>query len=787
MISNHLVARARRWLSPLLVALLLGASMVTVTAESASASSPTLSCTSSPNLLNTGYNSGTGTVLADGSTDANWQVAGPFGSNIPAANTPASATDWPVQPAPVGATFAPAFVSNEASGAWVSGLSGTQWIHQGASGNQAGPGASWYYRYSLNIDPSVNASDLTVALSFYADNAVGEVWVNSTAQSLTNSSLPQDPSDPYYYHGYASGSEAHVNLATGWVTGANTITVQTFSAPGFEGFDVHADVSSLCTVTAVNDTASVSTGGSTVLDVTANDEHAAPLNPASVQVLSTGAAHGTTSVNTTTGAVTYTPTAGFSGADSFQYNVCDTQSAPVCSTATVSVVVNNVFTSGVAASGVSTGQNTPVTTPLSSVVSTSGAALNPTAVTQVTAPAHGSLSISPTTGAVTYTPNSNYTGPDSYQVHACDTSSPVQCHTVTVPVTVGANTVTANPDTATTQQGSPVTTHVLANDTVSSGGAALNPASVQVVTSAAHGTTSVNPTTGAVTYTPTGSFSGTDSYQYTVCDLSSPTPICSAATTVSVVVNNVFTSGVAGSSVVSNPQNTPIDVPLSAIATVSGAPLNPAATTIDPTYGPFHGSVTIGSTGTLTYTPDNGYSGPDSFVVQVCDTSTPVQCSSIPVTVAVGVGVVNAAPDTATTSPAHALTIDVLGNDTSSQPLDPASLTVMSLSGSPGINGTGIAQHGTVTVNHVTGTVSYVPDGTFTGVDAFQYSICDSSFPTPVCATTTVSVTVVAKAVLAETGVNDVGPLGSVGAVASLIGILLLLVARRRFRQASHR
>src|SRR5262249_43812194 len=61
------------------------------------------------------------------------------------------------------------------------------------------------------------------------------------------------------------------------------------------------------------------------------------INPASVAV-STGPTHGTTAINATTGVITYTPTTGYIGTDTFQYTVADNQSVRSTS-ATVPVPV----------------------------------------------------------------------------------------------------------------------------------------------------------------------------------------------------------------------------------------------------------------------------------------------------------------------------------------------------------------------------------------------------------------------------------------------------------------
>ncbi|HEX3900825.1 MAG TPA: Ig-like domain-containing protein [Mycobacteriales bacterium] len=490
------------------------------------------------------------------------------------------------------------------------------------------------------------------------------------------------------------------------------------------------------TVIADDDTDSTMPQVAVTTDVLANDTTGSaltPLDPGSVAVPAEGAAggpsHGTTSVNTTTGAVTYTPDAGFAGTDSYTYQVCDTSTpTTVCDSATVTITVPNAFTDKNPA--ITTPHDTAVKTDLSDIVSTSGAPLDPTSVTQATGPAHGSISIDPTTGAVTYTPTATYTGPDSYQVNVCDTSTPTPlCHTSTVTVTVGANSVTAVDDADSTTVGVAVTTDVLANDTTGSALTPLDPGSVTVSSAPSHGSTSVNSTTGKVTYTPAAGFSGTDSYTYRVCDTSTPTPVCDTAT-VTVTVNNVFTDKTPA---VTTPHDTPVTTQLSDIVSTSGAPLDP--TSVTQATAPAHGMISINpTTGAVTYTPTPGYAGPDSYQVQVCDTSKPrPQCHTSTVPVTVGANTVTATDDAASTAESTPVTIEVLGNDSTGStltPLDPGSVTVVS---GPGI--------GSVVVN-ADGSITYTPLAYYIGFASFSYQVCDTSFPTPVCDTATVTVTI---------------------------------------------
>ncbi len=73
-----------------------------------------------------------------------------------------------------------------------------------------------------------------------------------------------------------------------------------------------------------------------------------------------------------------------------------------------------------------------------------------------------------------------------------------------------------------TDQAAPVI-NVLANDVA--GSAAIDPRTVEVVSQANGGTTTVNATTGAITYTPNAGFAGTDTFTYRVRDTANvPTP-----------------------------------------------------------------------------------------------------------------------------------------------------------------------------------------------------------------------------------------------------------------------
>jgi subtilisin-like proprotein convertase family protein len=84
-------------------------------------------------------------------------------------------------------------------------------------------------------------------------------------------------------------------------------------------------------------------------------------------------------------------------------------------------------------------------------------------------------------------------------------------------LTITPNTApTAKNDAATTTQGVPVTIDVLANDIDDENN--ISPATVTVGLPPSHGLTSVNPTNGRITYTPTAGYTGPDGFSYAVKD-----------------------------------------------------------------------------------------------------------------------------------------------------------------------------------------------------------------------------------------------------------------------------
>ncbi|MBA5869951.1 MAG: tandem-95 repeat protein, partial [Nitrospira sp. CR2.1] len=143
------------------------------------------------------------------------------------------------------------------------------------------------------------------------------------------------------------------------------------------------------------------------------------------------------------GTVTYTPTANFTGTDSFTYTIT---SGGVTETATVTVTVTAVDDPTVVTGGTS-GTGNEDTTLTNTLTATDVEGLTDGTAFTVSANAtNGTASIDPATGLWSYTPNADYNGSDSFTVTITDDAgtSSTQVISVTVTPVNDAPTLMAN-------------------------------------------------------------------------------------------------------------------------------------------------------------------------------------------------------------------------------------------------------------------------------------------------------------------------------------------------------
>ncbi len=335
-------------------------------------------------------------------------------------------------------------------------------------------------------------------------------------------------------------------------------------------------------------------------------------------------------------------------------------------------------------------------------------------------------------GTYTYTPDEDFFGEDEFTYVACDGGTPEYCDTAVVTINIvnpdeDDMPPVANDDDAATEEGNPVTSSVLGNDSDPDGGElTVNP---DPVTEPENGTLVLNPD-GTYTYTPDPGFTGEDTFVYEVCDDADPAQCDTAMVTITVIpADDVNDPPVAEDDAAFTDADTPVTGSLTDNDTdPNGDPLTVNTT---PVSGPTNGTVTINPDGTYTYTPDPGFSGNDEFVYEICDNGNPVECDQA--TVYITVMDTNDAPiavdDEETAEQDTPLIGTVITNDSDPNGDD---IEVTEILDEPENGVVGISPDGTYT---------YTPTPGFTGVDSFTYVLCDDGNPV-LCDTATVTITV---------------------------------------------
>ncbi len=159
--------------------------------------------------------------------------------------------------------------------------------------------------------------------------------------------------------------------------------------------------------------------------VTATDADGDPLT----FTKTTDPSYGTVIVNSD-GTYTYTPNASYSGPDSFTVTVSDGKGGT--NTAIINITVTLVNDPPIATAVPIT---TPQDKPVSGKVTATDADGDPLTFTKTTDPTYGTVIVNPD-GTYTYTPNANYSGPDSFMVTVSDGKGGTSIVTVSVMITI---------------------------------------------------------------------------------------------------------------------------------------------------------------------------------------------------------------------------------------------------------------------------------------------------------------------------------------------------------------
>ncbi|WP_274017909.1 tandem-95 repeat protein [Vibrio parahaemolyticus] len=310
-------------------------------------------------------------------------------------------------------------------------------------------------------------------------------------------------------------------------------------------------------------------------------------------------------------------------------------------------------------------------------------------------PANGTVSVNPD-GSVTYTPNDNYHGTDSF-TYIVTSGGVSESTTVSVDVTPVNDAPVAKDDTAITDEDTPVTIDVLPNDTDIDGDKlSIQSASVPETQG------KVEIVDGKLVFTPAENFHGDAEITYTITD-----GALTDQATVNVTVNAVNDTPVVESSIA--------DQTLAEDFTPYTIDLNTAFSDVDNVDGELTFSVSGNSNiqvaivnGIATFTPTADWNGSEALTFTATDPSGESVSQTVNFTVA---PVADIVADSARVVEDTPTIIKVLGNDTFE-----GDDKVVSLDTNNG------PANGTVSVNP-DGSVTYTPNDNYHGEDTFTYIV----------------------------------------------------------------
>ena len=421
-----------------------------------------------------------------------------------------------------------------------------------------------------------------------------------------------------------------------------------------------------------------------------------------------GPAHGTLTLNAN-GSFTYTPEANWNGTDTFTYRAND--GTANSNTATVTITVNPINDRPAAANNsYATAEETELTVAAPGVLG-NDTDLEGNALTAVlvAGPAHGTLVLNPD-GSFTYTPETDWTGTDTFTYKANDGALDSTTATVSInvggsndPPTAPAASYTTNEDTALTV----AAPGVLGNDSDPDGDAITT----VLVAGPARGTLTLNAN-GSFTYTPEANWSGADSFTYQANDGAAYSDVV----TVSITVNPVSDRPIAAADSYSTSEDTTLTIAAPGVLD-NDTDLEGDALTAVLVAAPTRGTLTLNSNGSFTYRPVANWNGVDTFTYKANDGTADSATATVHIAVSAANDAPSAAGESYTTGEDIALTVaapGVLGNDTD---IDGNALTAVLVDG---------PAHGTLALS-ARGSFTYTPAGDWSGTDTFTYKANDGT------------------------------------------------------------
>ncbi|RPH29880.1 MAG: tandem-95 repeat protein, partial [Bacteroidales bacterium] len=349
--------------------------------------------------------------------------------------------------------------------------------------------------------------------------------------------------------------------------------------------------------------------------------------------------------------ITYKPNGLFNGNDTFKYSVCDGTSS--CDEAIVTVTVTWKDDLPVAVPDArGTSKNTPVN--LDVLFNDYGMEDGGIVVAIDEAATHGTA-VRNADNTITFTPTAGYIGLATLVYKITDTDADSDTARVTINVREINTVPNAIDDAASTIKNNLVEISVLANDFGLNDGFGrlstyLNPA---------HGTVTINAAR-TITYTPATNYIGNDSFRYLLEDVDGDYDIATVTIAVTEKLNSIPAAK-------PDRRGTNYQTPVTVDVLTNDTGLEDGVKSVTISSLPVNGGVVVNGDHSVTYTPNNGFSGIETFGYQVSDNDDDRSTATVTITVLPD-GVTNHTPaavdDAATTAVNTPVGVSVLANDT---------------------------------------------------------------------------------------------------------------------------
>ncbi len=387
---------------------------------------------------------------------------------------------------------------------------------------------------------------------------------------------------------------------------------------------------------------------------------------------------------------TYTPKTDWAGVDTFTFKVNDgTDDSETNGTITVTTLTSNIPT--VSDLTYSTNEDT------SKSITLIGTDVENDDLSYfiVSQPANGTLG-NVNGNSVTYTPNINWNGTDTFTYQANDSYANSNVGTITVTVNPVNDVPISNDIILNINEDVAVNIDLYGDDVESGSHASLSYSIVDNPSNGSLGSISGN----RVLYTPNSNFNGEDTFTYKSNDGDNDSNVA----TVKIYIGSTDDTPVANDISESTLEDTPKTI------TLNGTDPDNDSLIYYIQSNPSNGTLGSLNGNTISYTPNTNWNGTDIFTYKVRDGNSDSNTAVVTITVTSDNDAPNSNNITRTTTKDTALTIELSATDVEGNTLTYSIVSNPSNGALTGLNGN---------------TVNYTPSTSWTGNDSFTYKAND--------------------------------------------------------------